>query len=42
MGHAHVGEPALRAAQTNPKADQYDIGNLYGPYVSLRYYWKKQ
>jgi hypothetical protein len=28
--------------KTNPKADQYDIGNLYGPFVSLRYYWKKQ
>ena len=28
--------------KTNPQADQYDIGNLYGPFVSLRYYWKKQ
>jgi len=28
--------------KTNPKADQYDTGSLYGPYVSLRYYWKKQ
>ena len=28
--------------KTNPKADQYDIGSLWGPYVGLRYYWKKQ
>lgn len=28
--------------KTNPQADQYDIGSLYGPYVGLRYYWKKQ
>lgn len=28
--------------KTNPQADQYDIGSLWGPYVGLRYYWKKQ
>ncbi len=28
--------------KTNPKADQYDIGSLWGPFVGLRYYWKKQ
>ena len=28
--------------KTSPKADQYDIGSLWGPYVGLRYYWKKQ
>jgi hypothetical protein len=28
--------------KTNPKADQYDTGSLWGPYVGLRYYWKKQ
>ena len=28
--------------KTNPKADEYDVGSLWGPYVGLRYYWKKQ
>ena len=28
--------------KTNPQADYYDIGSLWGPYVGLRYYWKKQ
>jgi len=28
--------------KTNPHADQYIIGSLWGPYVGLRYYWKKQ
>lgn len=28
--------------KTNPKADEYDIGSVWGPYVGLRYYWKKQ
>ncbi len=28
--------------KTNPEGDEYDKGNLYGPYVSLRFYWKKQ
>ena len=28
--------------KTSPKADQYDTGSLWGPYVGLRYYWKKQ
>lgn len=28
--------------KTNPKADEYDTGSLWGPYVGLRYYWKKQ
>ena len=27
--------------KTTPKAVQYNVENLYGPYVSLRYYWKK-
>jgi len=27
--------------KTTPKAAQYNVENLYGPYVSLRYYWKK-
>ncbi len=28
--------------KTNPHADEYITGSLWGPYVSLRYYWKKQ
>jgi hypothetical protein len=28
--------------KTNPKSDQYNVGNLYGPYAGLRFYWKKQ
>jgi hypothetical protein len=28
--------------KTNPQADQYITGDLYGPYAGLRYYWKKQ
>ena len=27
--------------KTTPKAAQYNVESLYGPYVSLRYYWKK-
>ena len=27
--------------KTSPKAAQYNVQNMYGPYVSLRYYWKK-
>ncbi len=27
--------------KTNPTAAQYTIETMYGPYVSLRYYWKK-
>jgi hypothetical protein len=27
--------------KTSPKAAQYFVENMYGPYVSLRYYWKK-
>jgi len=27
--------------KTTPKAAQYNVEDLYGPYVSLRYYWKK-
>lgn len=27
--------------KTTPKAAQYNVQNMYGPYVSLRYYWKK-
>jgi len=27
--------------KTSPKAVQYFVENMYGPYVSLRYYWKK-
>ena len=27
--------------KTNPKAAQYHVESMYGPYVSLRYYWKK-
>jgi hypothetical protein len=28
--------------KTSPKAAQFDTQSLYGPYVSLRFYWKKQ
>jgi hypothetical protein len=28
--------------KTNPQSSQYNIGTLYGPYASVRYYWKKQ
>jgi hypothetical protein len=28
--------------KTNPQSTQYNIGTLYGPYISVRYYWKKQ
>jgi hypothetical protein len=28
--------------KTNAKNEFYNSGTLYGPYVSLRYYWKKQ
>ena len=27
--------------KTNPNSAQYNIENLYGPYVSVRYYWRK-
>jgi hypothetical protein len=27
--------------KTTPKAAQYNVETMYGPYVSLRYYWKK-
>jgi hypothetical protein len=27
--------------KTTPRAAQYNVENLYGPYVSVRYYWKK-
>jgi len=27
--------------KTSPKATQYHVETMYGPYVSLRYYWKK-
>jgi hypothetical protein len=27
--------------KTTPKAAQYNVESMYGPYVSLRYYWKK-
>ncbi|MEO8052781.1 MAG: hypothetical protein ABI833_20415 [Acidobacteriota bacterium] len=27
--------------KTTPKAAQYNVENMYGPYVSLRYYWKR-
>ena len=27
--------------KTTPKATEYNVQNMYGPYVSLRYYWKK-
>jgi len=27
--------------KTSPQAAQYFVQNMYGPYVSLRYYWKK-
>jgi hypothetical protein len=27
--------------KTSPKSAQYIVENMYGPYVSLRYYWKK-
>jgi hypothetical protein len=27
--------------KTSPKAAQYNVETMYGPYVSLRYYWKK-
>ncbi len=28
--------------KTSPNADQYYYGTIYGPYVGLRFYWKKQ
>ena len=28
--------------KTTPYAAQYNVENMYGPYVSLRYYWKKK
>lgn len=28
--------------KTNPKKEHYNVGSTYGPFVSLRYYWKKQ
>jgi hypothetical protein len=27
--------------KTSPQAAQYNVESMYGPYVSLRYYWKK-
>jgi hypothetical protein len=27
--------------KTSPKSAQYNVESMYGPYVSLRYYWKK-
>ena len=27
--------------KTTPRANQYHVESMYGPYVSLRYYWKK-
>jgi hypothetical protein len=27
--------------KTTPRAAQYNVETMYGPYVSLRYYWKK-
>ena len=28
--------------KTTPRGDHYNSGTLYGPYVALRFYWKKQ
>jgi hypothetical protein len=43
VGHFEVlGGGRLLHFKTTTKSDQYNAGTLYGPYVSVRYYWKKQ
>ncbi len=43
IGHFELlGGGRLLHFKTSPKSDQYNAGTLYGPYVGIRYYWKKQ
>ncbi len=42
-GHIEaIGGYRLLHFKTNPKLDFYNAGTLSGPYVGLRFYWKKQ
>ena len=42
FGHFEVlGGGRCLHFKTTPKAAQYNVETMYGPYVSLRYYWKK-